>query len=416
MVNYFYDCYSILNKVYGEKAFLKQAILSTFIEEKNRSLTVKTCYGVLDKDIELSYYIESLCDKNPKLAIRTILKIAMYAIKYLDKHDYAVIKNAVELTKKLGKSGVSGFVNAFLRKFVATNIKLPVSDDVKYLSVKYSYPEFAVKELIKTYGKERTESIISVFNDKSTLAFYDVNGEEYLLNKGIEHQKTTFDNVFIVKNFTRNADYDNGTYTFQSIGSVAICDMIEPCDNILDCCAAPGGKSVRLSYKCKNLTAFELHPHRAELIKDYAKRMKRENIAVFAKDAKEYDEAYNEKLDAVLADVPCSGFGVVGENPDIKLNRKEEDIDNLNKEQLGILKTVSRYVKKGGYLYYSTCSIFARENIDVINAFMSDIKKGFEIEKTVSKLQAEDVFNTVQFLPDVSLGAGFYFAKLKRIF
>ena len=118
MVNYFYDCYSILNKVYSDKSFIKQAINSTFIEEKNRALTIKTCYGVLDKDIELSYYINKLTEKSPKLVIRTILKISMYAIKYLEKKDYAVTKNAVELTKKLGKGGASGFVNAFLRKFI----------------------------------------------------------------------------------------------------------------------------------------------------------------------------------------------------------------------------------------------------------------------------------------------------------
>lgn len=415
MVNYFYDCYNILNKVYSEKAFLKQAILSTFIEEKNRSLTVKTCYGVLDTDIELSYYINLLCKKSPKLPIRTILKIAMYNIKYLEKHDYAVIKNAVELTKKLGKQGVSGFVNAFLRKFVSASLILPENDKIKWLSVKYSYPEFAIKELIKTYGEKRTESIISVKNDKNTLAFYDCNGEKYLTDKGVEFEKTPFENVFTVKNFVRNSDYDKGVYTFQNIGSVAICDMVEPCENLLDCCAAPGGKSVRLSYKCKNITSFEIHPHRADLIRDYAGRMKRDNIEVFVNDSKVYKEEYKEKFDAVLADVLCSGFGVVGENPDIKLNRKKEDIKELNKEQLAILKTVSKYVKKGGYLYYSTCSIFNSENINIIKAFMSDIN-GFEIVETASKLQAENVFGTVQFLPDVSSGAGFYFAKLKRIF
>ena len=118
MINYFYDCYQILNKVYSDKAFVKQAINDTFIEEKNRALTVKTVYGVLEKDIELSYYLKALTEKTPKLAIRTILKISMYAIKYLNKKVYAVTENAVELTKKLGKKGASGFVNAFLRKFM----------------------------------------------------------------------------------------------------------------------------------------------------------------------------------------------------------------------------------------------------------------------------------------------------------
>ena len=125
MINCFYDCYQILNKVYSDKAFIKQAINSTFIEEKNRSLTIKTCYGVLDKDIELSYYIKKLTEKNPKLVIRTILKIAMYSIKYLQKKPYAVTENAVELTKKLGKKGASGFVNAILRKFATSKIDFP---------------------------------------------------------------------------------------------------------------------------------------------------------------------------------------------------------------------------------------------------------------------------------------------------
>ena len=140
MINWFYDCYTVLNKVYSDKSFFKQALANTPIEEKNRALTVKTCYGVLDKDIELSYYISALTDKTPKLAIRTILKISMYAINYLNKAPYAVIDNAVEITKKLGKKGASGFVNAFLRKFSTIKIELP-KDKISYLSVKYSYPE-----------------------------------------------------------------------------------------------------------------------------------------------------------------------------------------------------------------------------------------------------------------------------------
>ena len=189
MVNYFYDCYSILNKVYSEKMFFKQAILSTFIEEQNRSLTIKTCYGVLDKDIELSYYIKVLTEKSPKLAIRTILKIAMYAIKYLGKKEYAVTKNAVELVKKMGKSGTAGFVNAFLRKFITTDINLP-SDSAENLSVKYSFPLFAVKELLKDYSIERTESILKAKNVKNCLSFYDVDGKNYLIEKNIEFEET----------------------------------------------------------------------------------------------------------------------------------------------------------------------------------------------------------------------------------
>ena len=175
MINYFYDAYTILNKVYSEKSFLKQAISSTIIEEKNRSLTIKTVYGVLDKDIELSYYISALTEKSPKLVIRTILKISMYAVKYLSKAPYAVIDNAVELTKKLGKKGASGFVNAFLRKFTATNIALP-NEKIKNLSIKYSYPEFAVKRLLKDYSEDEAIKIMSFENSGSYLSFFNNDG------------------------------------------------------------------------------------------------------------------------------------------------------------------------------------------------------------------------------------------------
>ena len=112
MLNIFYDSYSILNKVYSEGAFLKQAMLAVPIEEKNRSATTKICYGVLERDVLLSHWIKCLCEKNPKLVIRTVLKISMYNIAFMDKAPYAVTDTAVELCNKLGKKGVSGFVNA----------------------------------------------------------------------------------------------------------------------------------------------------------------------------------------------------------------------------------------------------------------------------------------------------------------
>ena len=413
MINYFYDCYQILNKVYSDKTFIKQAISSTFIEEKNRALTIKTCYGVLDKDIELTYYISKLVDKNPKLVIRTILKISMYAIKYLQKKEYAVTKNAVELTKKLGKGGMAGFVNAFLRRFIANDIELP-NDKLDTLSIKYSYPKFALKQLVDSYGFERAEKIISAENSNTCISFYEVDGEKYLIDNKIVYEKTPFNNVFFAKNFIRNADYDKGLYTFQALGSVAICDIVKPCERLLDCCSAPGGKSIRLSYKCKHITAFELHEHRVQLIEEYKKRMQRSNISTFQKDAKVFDENLVDSFDGVLVDAPCSGLGVVNDNPDIKLNREENNVLELKKEQLSILKTVSKYLKIGGYLYYSTCSLLDSENIEVVKEFLSS-NKNFEIENITSKLQHENIMGTNQFLPDISGGLGFYIAKLKRV-
>lgn len=412
MINYFYDCYTILNKVYSEKAYFKQALNNTPIEEKNRALIVKTCYGVLDKDIELSYYIKQLTTKNPKLVIRTILKISMYAIKYLNKHDYAVIQNAVELTKKLGKSGASGFVNAFLRKFAKEEIALP-KNKREYLSVKYSYPLFLIDEIVKDYGEDRTEKIISSVNENTCLSFYDTDGEKYLQERNYDFEKTPFSNVFTVKNFVRNSDYDLGVYTYQALGSVAICDVVEPCKILLDACSAPGGKSIRLSRKIETVYATDVHPHRVNLITEYKNRMNVKNIIESVMDASEYNADFKDKFDAVLCDAPCSGTGVINDNPDIKLNRTFEDLLSIEKSQIAILKNLSKYVKVGGCLYYSTCSILSRENQAIIELFLSD-RTDFSVCEIESKLPFEKQKYGLQFLPDVSKGLGFYVCKLKR--
>lgn len=413
MINYFYDCYQILNKVYSEKTFVKQAINSTLIEEKNRLATIKTVYGVLDKDIELSYYLSKLVEKSPKLAIRTILKISMYCIKYLGKKEYAVVSNAVELTKKLGKAGASGFVNAFLRKFIKTKVEFP-KEKTEFLSVKYSYPYFAVKKLVDCYGFERTENIISSHTTENTLFFPSIDGEKYLTDLGVTFRKTPFENTFLVSNFVRNEDYDRGLYTFQALGSTAICSVVEPCENLLDCCSAPGGKSIRLSYKCANVTAWDIHPHRVNLIEEYKTRMAVKNVTTSVKDSKVFDKKYEKYFDTVLCDAPCSGLGIVNDNPDVKLNRTEEDVKGLMEEQYAILSNVSKYVKMGGYLVYSTCSILPCENYGVIDKFLS-ANSNFEICSINSELAHEDVNGTNVFLPDISSGAGFYVAKMKRI-
>lgn len=412
MINCFYDCYNILNKVYGEKTFLKQAISETIIEEKNRPLTIKICYGVLDKDIELSYYIKSLTEKSPKAVIRIILKIAMYSIKYLQKKGYAVTQNTVELVKKLGKGGMSGFVNAFLRKFLSSSIELP-QDLLENLSVKYSYPKFVIDKLFKVYNKERVEKILGAQNIKTTLAFYSEGAEEYLKRRQINYKKTPFENVFSTQNFVRDEMYDKGFYTYQALGSVAICDVVKPCDSLLDCCAAPGGKSIRLSYKCNKITSWDIHEHRVGLIKSYINRMNRNNICATVKDAKQFDENLTEKFDAVLCDAPCSGLGVVNDNPDIKLFREESQLLSILEEQKSILANVSKYVKVGGILYYSTCSILKCENSDIIKDFLQK-NNNFVLEQIDSPLPHEKD-NGIVFMPDISCGLGFFVSALKKI-
>lgn len=409
-----YDSYNILSKVYGKGTFLKQAIQDTQIEPLNRAKVTKICYGVLEKDVTLSYIITCFCEKQPKLSVRTILKIALYMIIYMEKSPYAVTDNAVELLKKLGKGGMKGFLNGLLRNFIRNGYKMP-KNEIDFLSIKYSYPKFLVEILFKDYGIDSAKKIMEYESAKTSVRFNDgINGEEYLLNKDYVFEKTPFNNTFFVNNFKMEEGFYNGDYTFQSIGSVAICDGVEGGENLLDVCSAPGGKTVNLSSKFTFVTACELHEHRVELLKSYCLRMKKENVTFFNRDMKEFYKPFENNYDAVLLDAPCSGFGVVKENPDIFLNRKKEDVNSLILEQSKLLEVASKYVKIGGYLYYSTCSILKDENVRQIAKFLKKFDNFIE-EKTVSKLTGENQEYGIQFLPHLSMGAGFYFVKLKRV-
>lgn len=408
-----YDCYNVLLKVYGDNAYLKQALSNTQIEELNRAAVTKITYGVLDKDVTLTYIIKKLCDKNPKLPIRVILKIALYQIIYLNTAPYAVTNACVELVKKLGKGGVSGFVNAVLRKYINSPVAIP-KDGVTGLSLTYSYPEFAVKRLVADYGKEVAVKIMSADEEHTFVRFNDgVDGEEYLKSLNKSYELTPFKNLFLVKNFKMNDGFYEGLYTFQSIGSVAVAEAVGGGNSLLDACSAPGGKAVYLADKFLSVTAEEVYPHRVELIKSYAERMKKSNVTAVLGDGTVLNEAFLNVFDCVLADVPCSGYGVVKDNPDIKLHRTEESVAEINETQLKILNTVKNYVKTGGYLCYSTCSVFRAENDGVIEAFLSE-NKNFSVQKCDSPLGHVKTEYGMQFLPHISMNAGFYFCKLKK--
>ncbi len=406
MTNPFYDPFRVLTKVYAEGAHLKIALAETDLEELNRARTVKTVYGVLEQEGYLSLCIRTFAQRNPKQSVRILLKIALYWLIFLGKPRYMVTDTAVDLCKRMGKGGMAGFVNAFLRAFDERKVVLPAGDEG--LSVRYSWPLFAVRKLKTEYG-ERAEKILAARSRGVTVRF--AGGEENYLSR--PHEQTPFPHVYVFLNFVRDEGFDRGEYTFQSVGSIAICDVVRPCEALFDACAAPGGKSVLLSEKCGEVTACELHPHRVRLIESYCARMGRKNVFPVCADSSVFHPEWEEKFDAVLCDVPCSGFGTVAENPDLPLNKREEEFTGLRKAQSAILKNCARYVRRGGKLYYSTCSIFREENDEVVGAFLAE-NPGFSVCGTDSPLLHEKMRYGMQFLPDAAYGAGFYLAALSR--
>ncbi|MDE5667497.1 MAG: hypothetical protein K2I29_04590 [Clostridia bacterium] len=399
------DPYLILTKVYKEGKYLKQAISETPVEFLNKARTVKICYGVLEKDVYLEHILGYNAKKQPKSAVKIILKIALYMLEFLSKHDYMVVDFAVELTKKLGKEGASGFVNAFLRTYKIPPFPEKIDDRT---AIECSAPVWLVKKLRRSYKQEAAQ-ILSAPSLGVSVRFE--RGADKYLNAA--HTVTPFENTFIFKNFVRDEGFFAGDYTFQSVGSVAICAAIPACDSLLDACAAPGGKSVLLAEKCKKVTACELHFHRVELINSYAQRMGAGNVTAIQSDSTVFNPDFEEKFNTVLCDVPCSGTGVINENPDIKLFRKESDIVSLTKTQLAILENCSRYVKAGGLLFYSTCSVLPEENDSIVCNFLS-LHPEYALNKPLSPLDHRETKYGLQFLPHLSLGAGFYLTSFKR--
>ena len=406
MTNPFYDPYRVLLKVYGEGARLKLALSGTDLEELNRARTVRTVYGVLEHEQYLARCISAFTEKTPKQSVRVLLKIALYNLIYLEKPRYYVADTAVELVKKLGKGGMAGFVNAFLRQFDEKKVSLPEGEEG--LAVRSNYPLFAVRRIMKEYGA-RAESILFAKSRGVTVRF--VRGEEKYLAR--PHEETPFAHVFIFPHFVRDEGFERGDYTFQSVGSVAICSVVEGCEELLDACAAPGGKSVLLSQKCARVTALELHEHRTALIQSYCARMGAANVRAETGDSSVFRPEWENKFDGVLCDVPCSGLGTLAENPDLALNKKEEDLKGLNTAQSAILSNCARYVKAGGHLYYSTCSLLQEENDEIAGAFLKSHPQ-FEVCAADCPLPHERTNYGLQFLPDTAYGAGFYVAKLRR--
>lgn len=402
MTNPIYDPFQVLLPIYADGTHLKQALLAP-IEEVNRAKTTKIVYGVLEQDGYLSHCIKTFAPKAPKLPIRVILKISLYMMLFMEKQKYMVTDQAVALVKKLGKGGVAGFVNSFLRNFDESKVVLPKGDEG--LSVKYGYPLFLVKKIKAQYGN-RTEDILSARSQGVTVRF--VRGEESYLEK--EHIDTPFPHTYIFKNFARDEKFDEGDYTFQSVGSIAIATIVPACENVLDACAAPGGKSVLLANKCKSVTSFELYEHRLALIRSYAERMG-VTLHAMQQDSTQFNEEFVGAFDGILCDVPCSGVGTISENPDLKLNKTEENLKELRNVQLGILSNVSKYLKEGGTITYSTCSILKEENDDVIEAFLKE--HNFHVETIDSPLVHKKTKYGLQFLPDTAYGAGFYVSLLR---
>lgn len=359
----------------------------------------------------LDYVFSHFC-KRQKRAVRNLLRMAGTELLYLNTPAHAAIDEAVKLCRAIRKQDSSGLLNAVLRRLDREREALPPLPEraVDRLSIYYGVPAFLVSEWIAAYGETETEAILAhpplgtvvraqyPFTTAELLAAlpvpslpcsHDPNGLRLSTGFDLAH-----DRLFL-----------SGKLAVQGEGAMLICRALGDVrgKRILDACAAPGGKSAYIASLSENtavLTAWELHPHRCELMDKTFARLGVQALTE-CRNAAVFDPAYEDAFDAVLLDVPCSGFGLLQEKPDVRLHKDEAAVNALTVTQDAILDACCRYVRHGGILVYATCTIVKRENGERVRAFLK--------EHSDFSLAQER-----QLLPTRDGTDGFYYARLLR--
>ena len=395
-----------------------------YLDKSERAFITRVTEGTLERMIELDYIINQFSKtkvNKMKPVIRTIIRSAVYQLKYMDSvPDSAVCNEAVKLAGKRGFSGLKGFVNGVLRNISRNldNVKYPdKSDTVKWLSVMYSMPEWIITEWLKNYDREMVEKMLQAFLAERPTTIRcnlsQISREELaeeLKKEGVKVRLCdTVDSALFISGYDYLGaleSFRTGHFQVQDISSMEVAEWADPKEDeyIIDVCAAPGGKSLHLADKLAgkgHVEARDLTPYKVDLIRDNIARMGIDNIEAVCQDATVYDEASEKKADILIADLPCSGLGVLGKKTDLKYKMNPDTQKELVHLQRKILSVVHRYVKSGGKLLYSTCTIHRAENQENA-AWFAEQYPEFELVRER------------QFLPGVDDSDGFYIAEFVR--
>ncbi len=405
-------------------AALKEALSHRDFSAADRGLVTEFIYGIVSNRLAIDYIISQFSNlkiKKMSLWVLNILRMGIYQIYYMDKiPQSAACNEAVVLAKKYSHGAGSGFVNGVLRAAARgkDGFEFPVTNDaVRDLSLEFSYPEWMTKRLVDEYGKERCKELFAETRRPHSPAIRvnTLSCRAKELCKILEAENVScshvesLENALIVSgklNIENSEAYRKGLYSLQNISSQKAVEVLDPKENefVIDMCAAPGGKSCAIAEKMNNkgkVVAFDIHKHKLELIKKSANRLGIDIIEVIEADSSALKEEFFEKADRVLADVPCSGLGVIHKKPDIKWAKTEAEIEEICEIQKKILETAAMYVKPGGVLLYSTCTILPEENRLRIDEFL---KSHTEFEKVYEE----------QILTSTLGESGFYICKMMK--
>ncbi len=411
------------NKVYSHQ--LIKAVLDKYdyLDVQEKRFMKRLTEGCIERKIELDYYLNHFSTvpvSKMKPLIRCLMRMGVYQILFMDSvPDSAACNEAVKLANKRKFANLKGFVNGVLRKIAANKEQLPMpqrKDEEQYLSVKYSVPEWLVRLWLETYDADTTEKILEAALEIHPVSvrfrtnLTEKQREEYIQKwqkKGVKVQENsllpymyTLENVDGV---TALDGFEEGVFTVQDVSSALSVEAagIQPTDFCIDVCAAPGGKTMLAAEKAARVLSRDVTEYKTTYIRENCDRMQlSDKVQVQVWDATVKDEALKEAADVVLMDVPCSGLGVLGKKRDIKYNVSPESMESLNELQKSIVDHSWEYVKKGGTLLYSTCTIHRKENEDMCRWICENYP--FELEEER------------QILPGLTQADGFYYARLRR--
>ena len=410
-----------------------------YLDKKERAFITRVTEGTLEHMIEIDYILDQFSKvkvKKMKPVIRNILRCSVYQLKYMDSvPDSAVCNEAVKLAVKKGFGTLKGFVNGVLRN-TARNL-----DQVKYpseqkaaLSVAYSMPEWILNLWLEEYDINTVERMLADFQKEkpvtirlNTSRILPEDLEARLRQEGVKavrhpylpyaYLMTGYDHLGELESFRE------GLFAVQDISSMLVGEIADPQegDDIIDVCAAPGGKSIHLADKLNgtgHVRARDLTEYKVQLIRENIDRMQFKNISAEVMDAAVPDEASFQKADIVIADLPCSGLGVLGRKTDLKYKTTASQAEELVLLQRQILDVVWQYVKPGGTLIYSTCTVNKAENIENVHWFLEK-HPNFALLPVQDSL-CDELKDSVtkqgclQLLPGIHESDGFFIAKLQR--
>lgn len=417
-----------------------------YLSNQEKSFMKRLFEGTLERMIEIDYILDAYSKvkvNKMKPVIRTIMRMGVYQIIYMDSvPDSAACNEAVKLAQKKGFTTLKGFVNGVLRN-IARNKECieypnPNTDYKKYLSVKYSMPIWIVEMWLEQLGKERTQKVLEGLMQEHPVTIRFRNQEAQYIKKieetleqqgGSLEQQGYFDYAYRITktdDIAKLPGYIDGSFVIQDVSSMLAIEALrlQPGMKVLDICAAPGGKSILAADKLKYegmLEARDVSERKVELMAENFKRCKLEqphfNIKAIVKDACECDENWIEKADVVIADVPCSGLGVIGKKRDIKYKMTAQAIKEIIRLQEEILEQAVKYVRPGGMLLFSTCTINKAENEAHVKLLeekysMIPVSLTDRLPKQVYEETANEGY--IQLLPGIHDTDGFFISVFRK--